>query len=273
MGVILAAGYGTRLAADLQGDNTGLWDHIKDCPKPLLPLGNISLLTRWTTALHELKEVEHICVITNDKFYQQFVTWKTNLGDEELEKKIILYNDFSTCNADRLGAVTDLHQASQILPSGPNLLVIAGDTIFRQEFSLECFFHKLRDIQSRDKTASLICHTECPENAVRKHGIVEIDQEMRVTRFLEKPNPSETTSRFQCPCFYLLSAAALELLPTFLDFHQSSPLEEKDATGKFVKFLVTRMPVFSYQVLGRFDLGNLQSYTEANKYFSCTVQL
>ena len=266
--VILAAGYGTRLAADLEDDDTGDWEHIKNCPKPLLPLGNIPLLTRWAIMLQELKEVETICVITNDKFYQQFATWKTNLGDEELEKKIILYNDFSTCNEDRLGAVTDLHQASQILPPDNNLLVIAGDTIFRQDFSLRSFLDRLRDLQLQEKTASLICHTECPENAVRKHGIVEIDQKMRVTRFLEKPNPSETTSRFQCPCFYILSAAALELLPIFLDFHQSSPMQEKDATGKFLKFLVDRMPVFSYQVSGRFDLGNLKSYTEANKYFS-----
>ena len=154
--------------------------------------------------------------------------------DEDLEKKIILYNDFSTYNEDRLGAVTDLKQAIQILPSNSNILVIAGDTMFRQDFSLTDFCKRMEDLQAEEKTSSLICHTECSEEAVKKHGIVELDQNERVLRFLEKPDPKDTTSRFQSPCFYILSEAALPLISTFLETHKDSPLVEKDATGKFV---------------------------------------
>ena len=126
--------------------------------------------------LQDLEDIDKICVITNDKFYQQFVTWKSELADEELERKIILYNDFSTCNEDRLGAVTDLKQAIQILPSSCNVLVIAGDTMFRQDFSLEGFLDRMKGLQVEEKTASLICHTECSEEAVRKHGIVDLEE-------------------------------------------------------------------------------------------------
>ena len=98
--------------------------------------------------------------------------------------------------------------------------------------------------------------------------IVEIEQNNRVQRFLEKPDPKTTTSRFQSPCFYILSEAAQQLITTFLEIHEESNIEAKDATGKFVKFLVDRLPVFSYKVSGRFDLGNLTSYCEANTYFS-----
>ena len=266
--VILAAGYGTRLTRDLQEDTTGEWEHIKNCPKPLLPLGNKPLITRWVLMLRDLEDIDKICVITNDKFYQQFVTWKAELADEYLERKIILYNDFSTCNEDRLGAVTDLQQAIQILPSSCNVLVIAGDTMFRQDFSLEGFLERMKDLQEEEKAASLICHTECSEEAVRKHGIVELEQNNRVQRFLEKPDPKTTTSRFQSPCFYILSEAGQQLITTFLEIHEDSNIEAKDATGKFVKFLVERLPVFSYKVSGRFDLGNLTSYSEANNYFS-----
>jgi len=266
--VILAAGYGTRLTRDLHADTSGEWEHIKNYPKPLLPLGNKPLLTRWVLLLHDFKDLDKICVITNDKFYQQFVTWKASFGDQELESKIILYNDFSTCNEDRLGAVTDLEQAIQILPPGNNVLVIAGDTMFREDFSLEGFLERLKDLQVEEKTASLICHTECSEEAVKKHGIVELDMKNKVLKFLEKPDANDTTSRFQSPCFYILSGAAQKLISTFLEMHANSSLETKDATGKFIKFLVERMLVFSYRVSGRFDLGNLVSYIEANNYFS-----
>jgi len=265
--VILAAGYGTRLTQDLQADTSGEWEHIKNCPKPLLPLGNKPLVTRWVLKLRELEEIDKICVITNDKFYQQFVAWKDGLEDEELEKKIVLYNDFSSCNEDRLGAVADLQLAAEVLQPYENILVIAGDTIFREEFDIETFCQKKKEIQTDEKKACLICHTTCSEDEVHKHGIVELDQNMKVVKFLEKPNPKDTVSRFQSPCFYILSKAALRELKTFLEIHKDESIEKKDATGKFLQFIVDIIPVFSSEVPFRFDLGNLPSYVEANNYF------
>ena len=49
----------------------------------------------------------------------------------------------------------------------------------------------------------------CAEEDVSRHGMLELDQEMRVTSFLEKPAPAETRSRTQSPCCYLLSPGAV----------------------------------------------------------------
>ena len=49
----------------------------------------------------------------------------------------------------------------------------------------------------------------CAEEEVSRHGMLELDQEMRVTSFLEKPAPAETRSRTQSPCCYLLSPGAV----------------------------------------------------------------
>ena len=38
--LILAAGYGTRLARDIQNDTSGNYTNLKGLPKALLPIGN-----------------------------------------------------------------------------------------------------------------------------------------------------------------------------------------------------------------------------------------
>ena len=37
--LILAAGYGTRLAQDIAQDTSGVYAHLVGLPKPLLPIG------------------------------------------------------------------------------------------------------------------------------------------------------------------------------------------------------------------------------------------
>jgi NDP-sugar pyrophosphorylase family protein len=41
--LILAAGYGTRLARDIAEDTSGRYAHLAEVPKPLLPIGALFL--------------------------------------------------------------------------------------------------------------------------------------------------------------------------------------------------------------------------------------
>ena len=210
--VILAAGYGTRLKKDLEADSSGQWEHIKNCPKPLLPLGDKPLLSRWMSKLATLKGIENILVVTNDNCYEHFVNWKTKIvGEmEELKRKLIIYNDFTSSNEERLGSVADLELSVKVLQANAdNILVIAGDTLFKDDFCLDLFVKAFEAFQRKDERSSLIVHTHCPEEVMHKHGIVVLDEATnRVVDFLEKPDPSDTDSRLQCPCFYLLSSVS-----------------------------------------------------------------
>ena len=49
--IFLAAGYGTRLAADLESIHFEKWKILKNCPKPLLELNGVPLLSRWLDIL------------------------------------------------------------------------------------------------------------------------------------------------------------------------------------------------------------------------------
>ena len=88
----------------------------------------------------------------------------------------------------------------------------------------------------------------------------------RIAGFLEKPNPADTPSRYACPCFYYLHRHALPHLHAFLAEQEGRPLDEYDATGKFIAYLISRVPVHAYPISGRLDIGNLPSYLEACAY-------
>ncbi len=54
--LILAAGYGTRLERDLKDETAHR--HLIGVPKPLLPIGGVPLITRWTKTLHGLPSID-----------------------------------------------------------------------------------------------------------------------------------------------------------------------------------------------------------------------
>ncbi|KAI0237507.1 hypothetical protein LSAT2_011958, partial [Lamellibrachia satsuma] len=76
-----------------------------------------------------------------------------------------------------------------------DLVVIAGDTLFYDDFDLNEIINKFRGFQRLDAEASLVVYVSCKDEEVHKHGILEVDGTSRVTGFLEKPQPSETSSR------------------------------------------------------------------------------
>ena len=73
----------------------------------------------------------------------------------------------------------------------------------------------------------MIVACPCPEENVFTHGIIEIDSEGKVTSFLEKPKPTETSSRLQSPCFYILDTKCQGILDEFLEASKDLPLEKK----------------------------------------------
>ena len=124
-------------------------------------------------------------------------------------------------------------------------------------------FHDLKTKTS--EPTSLIVACPCPEERVSKHGIIEIDKNGRVTSFLEKPNPSETSSRLQSPCFYIFDTKCQEILGQYLEDSKDLPLEKKDATGNFLAYLIPKACVHAFNTNGRYDVGNLESYKDCLK--------
>ena len=118
--VILAAGYATRLRP--------LTD---DVPKHLLPVGERPMLDWVLDRVREVEDVDTVHLVTNSRFAPAFRRWAE-------VNEVAVYDDGTTSNEDRLGAVGDLRLAiDEAGLDDDELVVLAGDNLF--EFSLPRF--------------------------------------------------------------------------------------------------------------------------------------
>ncbi|KAM9487071.1 mannose-1-phosphate guanylyltransferase catalytic subunit beta [Clarias gariepinus] len=259
--VVLAAGYGTRLQRDIEQDQTGSFGHLHGVAKPLLPVGDCRLISHWLRALIQSECVEQVVVVTNARYYEAFQLWAQDFPSVQV------LNDGTRNNEERLGAVACLQLAVNNFAVDDDVIVIGGDTLFKEDFSLKKFTERFSDLQRRSEDVNLVLAYQCKDEETSKYGILEVDSDFRVQCMKEKPQPAETQSRSACPCFYLFSRRTLPLLDVFLKEKETRPLEERDAPGNFLSWLISRRPVYVHEISGRFDVGNLASYTECDRYF------
>nr|XP_057938566.1 glucose-1-phosphate thymidylyltransferase [Doryrhamphus excisus] len=259
--VILAAGYGTRLQMDVAADTSERYAHLVGVAKPLLPVGSCALVTHWVRALSASNCVDSIFVVTNALYLAAFEQWAAQFSN------VKVVSDETRSNDERLGAVACLQLAVMHFNIDDHVVVIGGDTLFKEDFSLRKINTRFSELQAQCEDNSMMLYYQCKDDETQKYGIVEVDNDLRATCMKEKPLPSETKSRRACPCFYMLSNKILPLLDTFLDEKRNASVEEKDAPGNFISWLIPRKPVYMYHISGRFDVGNLQSYTQCDLYF------
>lgn len=275
--VVLAAGYGTRLAADLREEAEAgrPMGELRHLPKALLPCDKAPLLDHW---LYQFRRrcggaVATVLVVTNDLFFPAMSRWAQQRG---IPEENVLANGTAT-NEARRGACADLAFALERRADAiqdRHVLVVASDLLFTAAgFDLEAFLFDT----AAHACAACLWYT-VPEEDVRKRGILEIDESSNVvTSFMEKPEPSATTSRKACPPLYSFAPRVARLLTEdFLPRVRQSGasaervLAEIDAPGKFISWLAAREDVklVARHVSGRFDIGNLGQYREALAYYS-----
>jgi glucose-1-phosphate thymidylyltransferase len=235
--VILAAGYATRLRP--------LTD---DVPKHLLPLGERPMLDWVLDSVRELDDVDEIHLVTNSRFAGAFEDWAAENG-------VAVYDDGTTSNDDRLGAVGDLRLAIEKAGlEDDELVVLAGDNLF--DFSLLQFVEWWR---AKSRPASAVpLHDVGDLELATQYGIAETDVDDRIVRFVEKP--SEPTSTLASTLIYLLPPEHVRLVSAYLDEGQSP-----DNAGSFLGWLADREPVYGYRFQGSwYDIGDRAQLLEAD---------
>ncbi|KAM6963320.1 glucose-1-phosphate adenylyltransferase [Aplochiton taeniatus] len=257
--VILAAGYGTRLQRDVENDQSGSFKHLIGIAKPLLPVGHCALITHWVHAL--TSTVETIYVVTNALYQKSFEEWALKFPN------VKVLSDGTWRNEERLGAVACLQLVVKYFAINDHVVVIGGDTLFKEDFSFTGVKERFLDLQTKLANSCLVLSYQCKDEETQKYGILEVNEDLKVLCMKEKPLPSDTKSRMACPCFYLLSLSSLTLLDSFLEEKREAPIEERDAPGNFLSWLIQRQPVYIHQISGRFDVGNLPSYIECDMHF------
>jgi glucose-1-phosphate thymidylyltransferase len=235
-GVILAAGYATRLRP--------LTD---DVPKHLLPVGGRPMLDWVLDRVREVEEIDALHLVTNSRFAPAFRSWAET-------QSVTVHDDGTSSNEDRLGAVGDLRLAIGEAGLDDELLVLAGDNLF--EFSLPRFVEWWR---AKPQPASAVPLHDVGDLELATHyGIAATDAEDRVVRFVEKP--SDPPSTLASTLVYLLPPEHVRLVRTYVDEGQSP-----DNAGSFLGWLSQREPVYGYRFEGAwYDIGNHDQLLEAD---------
>ena len=237
--LILAAGYATRL-----------YPLTENQPKPLLELGGEPIINY---ILKKVEKIDSKCIylITNDRFYFDFVNWSKNLKSNF---KINIINDGTKSNEDRLGAIGDIGFVIKLQNINDDLLVIAGDNLFG--FSLkkfvDFFYHKNTSIVA-------FYDLKNTEKVKEKYG-VGILKGTKVVNFEEKPiNPKSALASTAC---YLLKKEDL--------IHIGSLIKDQkaDAPGNLIRYLteVSEVNGFIFDEHW-FDIGTFESLEEAKKVY------
>ena len=239
--IVIAAGYATRL-----GELT------KNFPKPLLKIGESTILGRMLDDIDEIPEIDEHIIITNHKFAPIFEEWK---AAQNYTKPVTIVDDGTETNETRLGAVCDLLYAMEKLQIDDDMLVVAADNL------LFFSFQEFVDFAEEKGTSCIMCH-EQPELAkLQRTGVVELDAEMKVQGMEEKPQVPK--SHWAVPPFYIYKKRDLDLVR-----HAVENGCGKDAPGNLAHYMVEHTVMHAWKMsAGRFDIGSLDTYEEAVRRF------
>jgi len=244
--LILAAGYATRL-----------YPLTKDRPKPLLKIGDKTIVDYLLSGFVEMGAIDDVFIVTNEKFYPHFHEWaeRTQKSGRYPNYNLHIVNDRTSSNETRLGAIADIQFVLDHHQIHDDLLIAAGDNIF--QFDLPRFFKFFRE----KKSDIILAHPIDNEERLRSAGVVEVGDDGRVIGFEEKPaNPR---SRFIAPALYIFKREHLHLFRDYLNMENPA-----DAPGSFVAWLHKIVPVYAFVMPEHYyDIGTLEMYNEVCRQF------
>ena len=243
--IVIAAGYATRL-----GELT------RNFPKPLLKIGEKSILERMLIDIDRIPDIDEHIIITNHKFAPHFEAWKQNAC---YTKPITILDDGTETNETRLGAVCDLLLAIDYLDRrdqrDSSLLVVAADNI------LFFSFQEFVDFAKSKQTSCIMCHEQSDIAKLQRTGVVVLDADDKVLNMEEKP--AVPKSHWAVPPFYIYMQHDLDLIRYAVENGCG-----KDAPGNLAHYMVDHTTIHAWHMTaGRFDIGSLDTYKEACQRF------
>lgn len=227
--VIMAGGSGTRLRP--------LTSHL---PKPMVPVANKPMAQHIVQLLkkHGFDEI----IFTLHYLPQAIMDY---FGDgSEFGCKI----GYSTEEGMPLGTAGCVKAIQDQLDA--TFLVISGDGLTDIDLAKAVAFHK----EKKSKATLILKRVESPLD----YGVVILDNESKIQRFVEKPGASEIFSDTVNTGTYILEPEVMRYVVMGREQDFSNDL--------FPLLLLRNEPMFGYVADGYWcDIGNLQTYRQAHK--------
>lgn len=235
--IVIAAGYATRL-----GELT------RNFPKPLLKIGENTILGRMLDDIDRIDDIDEHVIVTNHRFADIFERWAS---EQHYSKPVTIVDDGTESNETRLGAVCDLLYAMDKLQIDDDLLVVAADNLLFFSFAEFVAFAKER------QSSCIMCHEQHSIEKLQRTGVIVVDDRMKVLNMEEKPQVPK--SHWAVPPFYIYLQKDLDLVR-----HSVENGCGKDAPGNLAHYMVEHTTMHAWPMsAGRFDIGSLDTYYEA----------
>ena len=239
--IVIAAGYATRL-----GELT------KNFPKPLLKIGQNTILGRMLDDIDTIPQIDEHIIVTNHKFAPIFQEWA---AETHYSKPITIIDDGTSTNETRLGAVCDLLYAIDKCAINDDMLVVAADNL------LFFSFNEFVNFALEKNSSCIMCHHQPSIERLQRTGVIVVDEQWKVLDMEEKPQHPK--SHWAVPPFYIYLQKDLDLVRSAVDNGCG-----KDAPGNLAHYMVQHTTMHAWQMsAGRFDIGSLDTYYEACEKF------
>jgi len=240
--IVMAGGFAKRL-----------WPLTKNKAKPLLDVNGEKIIEFVLEKIEEVEEIDRVIITTNEKFGKQFEEF---LSGYKGKKKAELFVEPGLKNEQKLGALGGLAYLIEEKEINEDFLVIGGDNIF--EFDLNELIELFNE-KEKKRFCFAVYDIKSLEEA-KKFGVVEVDEEGKVTSFVEKPENPEST--LISTCCYLFPKKSIRMLKEYLKGNNP------DALGFFVGWLRAREEIYAMPFSEKwFDIGSFEQLESARKYF------
>lgn len=243
-GIILAA-----------GDDTRLYPLTLNKAMPLLPVYGRPIIDYIVDEMNTLDDLDQIIVVSNHRFARQFEDWVITrfAAASPGEPPILVIDDFTSGEEDRLGAIGDIQYVIEELDIDEDLLVIAGDNLFTYRLC-DAWSH----FRQHDEDMVLATHLQASEDLTR-FAIAELTNGL-IAGLEEKPEHPKTDIAVFATYFY-----RRDTVPLIGQYLREG--NRKDAPGYFPAWLYKRKPVRCYLFDGIcIDIGTPEAYADV-KYF------
>ncbi|HEA46355.1 MAG TPA: nucleotidyltransferase family protein [Candidatus Pacearchaeota archaeon] len=234
--VILCAGYATRM-----------YPLTENKAKPLLPVGDKPILDHTMDKIPS--SVEEVIVISNDKFYNDFLEWSKKYG-----AKVKILNDGSVNNETRLGGIGDLWLAIEKEGIDDDILLILGDNLF--DFDLK----EVVDFFNKEKKDVVVLHDVKDLEEAKKFGVMQVEDN-KIVSFEEKPESPKST--LVSTGIYLFSKDTLKKIKKYIESGGS-----KEGPGYLIPYIMKTQDIYALILEGRWhDIGSKETYEKVNQIY------
>jgi len=243
--IVLGAGYATRL-----------YPLTLTKPKPLLNVAGKPILEHVLDNLRTIPHLDHVYIVTNAKFAEQFQAWSDSYQRPQLRFNFTTVNDGSTDDSNKLGAIGDTNLVLNKYGIDDDIIVVGGDNLFSEDL------YRFGELCRTQNAPVLAVYDVGDLEEIKKYNAIEIDDQSRITFFEEKP--AEPKSTLTGIALYYYPQSSLPLIRQYI-----SEGNNPDQPGRLVQWMYTRVPFYTWKVPGLwFDVGSKETLDEANRVFA-----